>query len=213
MTLVNCYATLAQVKAELNITTTTHDTTLDIAINGASRQIDGHCGWRFWQDGSVVAREFYALNYRCCDLLFQPESTDGAGISTTTGLIVKIDEDGDGTFETTLAITTDFILKPLNAADRVPVWPYTEVYLADNYRFPCLANGRPGVQVTAKFGWPAVPDDVTKACLIQAAQLFKAKDTAFDVADFGQEGPIRVGQPMNKLARGLLAPYRKVAVG
>lgn len=205
MTLVNCYATLAQVKAELGITTSTHDSTLDVSINAASRQIDGWCGWRFWQDASVVDRQFRADNPRYVCI---PE-----GISTTTGLVVKIDEDGDGTFETTLTISTDFILEPLNAADMVPVWPFTEILLADNYYFPRLSNGRPGVQVTAKFGWPAVPDDVTKACLIQAAQLFKAKDTAFDVADFGQEGPIRVGQPMNKLARGLLAPYRKAVVG
>lgn len=169
------------------------------------------CGWRFWQDSSVATREFYALDYRCCDLLFQPESTDGAGISTTTGLVVKIDEDGDGTFETTLTISTDFILKPLNAADRVPVWPYTEIYLADNYRFPCLSNGRPGVQVTAKFGWPAVPDDVTTATLMLAADLHKSKDTQFGVAGTNDYGFVRMSK--NNLAMALLAPYMKASVG
>lgn len=206
MTVTNGYCTLAQLKAEvLPATSSTFDSQLEASINAASRQIDGWCGWRFWQDSTVVDRQFRADDscYVCI-----PE-----GISTTTGLVVKTDEDGDGTFETTLTISTDFILEPLNAADMVPVWPYTEILAVGNFYFPQLWNGRPGVQVSAKFGWPAVPDDVTKACLIQAAQLFKAKDTAFDVADFGQEGPIRVGQPLNKLARGLLAPYRKATVG
>jgi hypothetical protein len=52
-------------------------------------------------------------------------------------------------------------------------------------------DGRPTVQVTAKFGWPAVPDDVTKACLVQAGQLHKAKDTPFGVAGVSDMGVLR----------------------
>jgi hypothetical protein len=205
VTITNGYCTLAEVKLELlpNLANSDHDTVLEVAINAASRAIDGHCGQRFWQDSTVVAREFYADSHTCCVI---PE-----GISTTTGLIVKIDEDADGTFESTLTISTDFILTPRNAAAEVPVRPYTEVLAVENYSFPLPSNGRPGVQVTAKFGWPTVPDDVKKACLILSHDLFKAKDAAFGIAGEGQFGTLMIRQ--NKLASMLLAPYRKPSVG
>lgn len=206
MTITNGYCTLPQLKGELGlqVSNTNNDTELELAINAASRQIDGYTGWRFWQDGTVVAREYFADSHTCVCV---PE-----GISTVTGLIVKIDEDGDGTFETTLTISTDFFLAPVNAGDNVPAWPYTEIILADNYSFPLLANRRPGVQVTAKFGWPAVPDDVTKACIVLAHDLFKSKDAPFGVAGIADTGVMRVGQ-MRADLRGLLAQYRKPSVG
>lgn len=177
---------------------------MEQSINAASREIDGWCGRRFWQDSTVAAREFYADDARCCHV---------DDISTVTGLVVKIDEDADGTFETTLTITTDFVLLPSNAADESPARPYTEIRLVDNYSFPVPGNGRPGVQVTAKFGWPAVPDDVTKACLVQATDLFKAKDAVFAIAGGAELGQLRVTSGLNRIAKALLAPYRLPAVG
>lgn len=214
MAITRGYATLAQLRSEIGnyeSSDTADDSKLELAVEAASRQIDAYCGQRFWQDDSVAIREFYADSKRCCYV----DTDKAAGISTTTGLIVKIDDDGDGTFETTLTIATDFILLPRNAEDEdTPDRPYTEVWLADNYYFPLLSNGRPGVQVTAKFGWAAVPDDVEKACLIQAEMLFKVKDAPFGVASFGMEGnALRVRSKLHPLAEGLLADYRKPAVG
>jgi hypothetical protein len=207
VTITNGYATRDQLKAELGIpvSNTNQDDLLDAAINAASRQIDGVTGWPhgFWQDGTVVAREFYAESHYCLDV---PE-----GISTTTGLIVKIDEDGDGTFERTLTISTDFLVAPVNAGDNVPAWPYTEIIVTDNYSLPLLSNRRPGVQITAKFGWPAVPDDIAKACLVLAHDLYKAKDAPFGVAGIADQGVLRVGT--NRTAALLLAPYKRPSVG
>lgn len=201
MALTNAYTTLALLKTRLNITDTTDDTALELAINGASRQIDSYCGRRFWQDATVVTREYFAHSATLVE-------TDD--ISTVTGLIVKTDSAGDGTFATTTTITTDFIALPVNAADRVPVWPYEEILLAANYSFSQLSNGRPGVQVTARFGWPAVPDDVKLACEILALDLFKAKDAPFGVAGSNEFGALRVRE--NRLARSLLEPYTRPAV-
>lgn len=206
MALTNAYCTLAQVRAHLGYPVSgeqDEDPELVDAINAASRLIDGYCGRRFWQDGSVVAREFWADSAYCCEV---------DDISTTTGLIVKIDTAGNGTFSTTLTTSTDFILRPVNAADQVPVWPYEEVWLADNYSFPRLSNGRPGVQVTAKFGWPAVPDAVTRACVIQSAQLFQAKNAIFGAIALG-ESASRLVPAIDRQAMALLADFRKPAVG
>lgn len=209
MSVTNGYCTLEQVRAELGGTYATDDSSddpmIELAIEAASRQIDGYCDRRFWQDSEVKTREFFAHDSRCCDV---------DDISTSVGLIVKTDEDGDGTFETTLTVATDFILLPPNAADNTPVEPYTALRAVDNHGFPVLSNGRPGVQVTAQFGWPTVPDNIEKACIIQAIQLFKAKDAAFGVATFGDMGGgLRVSAGLNPIAKALVDKYAKPAVG
>lgn len=196
MTLTNCYATLAETKADQAISDTINDTILDYAINAASRQIDGYTGRRFWQDGSVVARTYYADDASMV-------VTDD--ISTTTGLIVKTDSADDGTFATTLTITTAFVLGPLNVAAMVPVHPFETIQAVSGYTF--MTGERPGVQVTAKFGWPAVPDDVRKACIIQSWQLAKSSSAPFGVISFGDTGFMQMRSPMNPQAAALLEPY------
>ena len=209
MAITNGYCTLAELKPELRIPTadTDDDSRLEVAIAAASRQIDAHCGRFFWRDASVHTREFYANDYRRCEV---------DDISTTTGLIVQVDDDDDGVFETTLTLSTDFILRPLNAFDRHPVWPYDEIVLVDaiNGNFPMSSSGRPGVRVTARFGWAEVPDDVKKATLVQSAMLFKSADAVFGVTEFANAGAaMRVGRTINPIAAALLEPYCKPRVG
>lgn len=205
MTLTNCYIDLDQLRRELNIRDVTHDLRLDIAANAASRQADRYTGQRFWQDATVKTREFYADDYRNVQI---PE-----GISTTTGLVVKTDDDDDGSFGTTLTITTHFIVLPTNAADETPVEPFRSIRVVDTSggSFPMSTSGRPGVQVTAKFGWPAIPDEVVKATLIQAVQLFKASDAVFGGVQMGVDGGVlRVRGAMNPMAAALLDPFVRV---
>lgn len=208
MAITNGYCTLAQLKSQMRIPTadTDDDTRLELAVAAASRQIDAHTGRRFWQDSVVVAREYVADDNDC---IFVDD------ISTTTGLIVKVDTDLDGTYETTLTIGTDFRLFPLNAAAMVPVWPYDEIRIRSTSTtyFP-IDDDVPSVQVTARFGWPAVPDDVTKACLVQAGLLFKADDASLGAIQFADAGvALRMQNRLHPVAEALLEPYRKAAVG
>jgi hypothetical protein len=153
----------------------------------------------------VADRQYRPVDYRCIAV---------DDISTTTGLVVKLDEDDDGVFETTLTITTDFILEPFNAADEVPVWPYDAIRLVSGYNYPCLASGRPSVQVSAKFGWPAVPDDIAEACRIQAKNLYKATSGAFQGFQVSAEtGAVMRTPGLDYVAMALLEQYRKGWVG
>lgn len=198
MTITNGYCTLAQLKADMHVATadTDDDARMELAIASASRQIDAHTGRRFWQDATVKARTYFPNS---------PTEVDVDDISTTTGLLVKIDTDDDGVYETTVA-SADFLLLPLNAAAATPVWPYTRIRLVGDDWF--YAGERPSVEITAKFGWPAVPDDITKACLVQSAQLFKASDAVFGVAQFAEAGfAMRVQNRLNPMAEALLERY------
>lgn len=211
MSLTNAYCTVAELADELEMNATetaAKNGKLERAISSASRMIDKHTGWTrhgFWQDGTVQVRTYEPHESR---ELYIPE-----GISTTTGLIVKVDYEGDSTYGTTLTIDTDFKLEPRNAASDYPVRPFTEVEIvwsSTNY-FP--VGYEDTVQITAKFGWPAVPDDVNKACLVQAAQLFKASDAVFGGVAIGLDGGVlRVRSAMSPLAEALLEGYCKPRV-
>lgn len=187
-------------KSRFGIGDTADDFELQGAVRAASRRIESYCGReRFWRDPAVTTRTFQADNSRSCRV--------PVGISTATGLIVKIDEAGDGTFGTTLTVNTDFILRPTDALSKSPAWPHTEVWLADNYSFPVLCNGRDGVQITARFGWPAVPDDVREAALILSHRLFKRKETSTGVVGFDALGAtVRLARTDPDVAE-LLSPY------
>lgn len=214
MAITNGYATLAQVRGEVapfQPSDTSEDTILELCVEAASRQIDQTLGFRLWQDADVVTREFFA-DGRECDLYEQPWMTPKAGISTTTGLIVAVDDNYDGTWGTTLTIGTDFIVDPPNAADETETC-FTRLVAVDS-SFPCPSNGRPGVKITARFGWSAVPDWATKACIVQTIQLFKSKDTPFGVATFGDlGGGLRVREALNPIAAALVKPHARASIG
>jgi hypothetical protein len=199
------YCTVEALKSRLGITNTADDHELTRAVRAASRLVDSYCGRRpraFSRDTAVTTRTFPASSSR--------EVFITEGISTATGLIVKTDEAATGAFGTTLTVDTDFLLRPSNAlADG---WPYTEIWLADNYAFPILSSGRHGVQVTARFGWPTIPDDVSEAALIVAHRLFKRKETGTGVVGFDGQGITVRLSSSDPDAAALLAPYRLIGI-
>ena len=124
----------------------------------------------------------------------------GADVSVCRGL-------GDGTFETTWS-STDYQLEPLNslARDSKPAWRLRAV---GNYLFPVDANGRACVEVTAKWGWPAVPAPVTQATMIQAARLVGRRDSRFGIAGAADVGELRLLARVDADVAVLLAPFRR----
>lgn len=209
VTLTNCYATLDAFKQTLSLdpSDASDNARLEAALNAACRLIDDHCGRRFWQDAAVVDRTFYADT---------PYAIDVPDVSTLTGLVVKIDDNDDGTFETTLTIGTHYVCLPLNAEDETPARPYDAIRLVDSaYRFPRYASGRPGVQVTARYGWAAVPPSVALAACVQAAQLLKAGDAPFGILQMStfDGAAVRIGSSLHPAAEQLLAGFQRPRVG
>lgn len=180
------------------ITAPKWDLQIDAAIAAASRAIDNHCGRTFVDAGSVSSRVFYPTS---CRLI---ETQD---FSTTTGLVVKYDSGDDGTYETTIA-STDYQVDPINgiSAHGISGWPYTAIMLVGSTTVP-TSGYRPSAQITARWGWAAVPADVAQACKVLAAHLFTMKDAPHGVAGFGAEGfAIRTRWPSTAIE--LLRDYR-----
>jgi hypothetical protein len=71
------------------------------------------------------------------------------------------------------------------------------------------------LQVTAHFGWSAVPSDVKQAHLMLCAETFKMREAPLGVAGWSEFGVVRV-RDVPKVAK-LLYPYEldrvKIATG
>jgi len=206
MAITNGYATLAEIKAYLSISDTTDDTLLEKLVESSSRSIDKIANRRFYADTSATTRLYRAYS----DIFVYTDD-----ISGTSGLVVKVDEDGNGTYSKTVTLNTDFILDPLTASALGR--PFTQLTMVSNTEtwpiFPGLTqNGlRPGVQVTAKFGWPSVPSDVNVACLILTADLYKRKDAPGGVLGLGDLGVIRMS-PVGRDVSQMVRAYQKIAI-
>lgn len=203
MAITNGYATLTEIKAYLSISDTTDDTLLESLIESASRSIDRIANRRFYLDSSASARKYRAYS----DIFVYVDD-----IGTTSGLVVAVDENGNGTYTKTLTLDTDYILDPLTASSLGR--PFTQLTMVSNTEmwpiFPGITqNGlRPGVQVTAKWGWPSVPDDINMACLILTADLYKRKDAPGGILGLGDLGAIRMS-PIGRDVTAMVRAYRK----
>ena len=138
------YVALSELKSALGITVSTDDAFLNLAIDSAEQSINDLCGRKFTADGSASARTYRA----------QPYLVVTDDVSTLTSLTVKTDTSGDGTFDTTWA-STDYQVEPLN--NLVKGRSVNNLRAVENYLFPVYGDGRAAVEVTAKWGWPAVP--------------------------------------------------------
>lgn len=193
------YVTVAELAARLNIGDSYEDAELTTALNAACAKVDDHCGRTFAQDAAVTIRTVRAVDQ--WRLVLDP----GMDISTVTGLIVKTDDNDDGSFETTWTITTDFECESSGYGyNGQSGWPFTQLTAVGSKTWPCWTNRR-AVQITAKFGWAEVPEPVKQATLIMGAELWKLKDAPFGIAGFGDFGPIRVRD--NPMAASLLTRY------
>src|SRR5918992_2343438 len=199
MALGDSYATLAELKSRLRIGDTGDDTRLTEALSVASRGIEFCTGRQFNDAGSTSTR------------VYRPETRCWAYVDdfhTTTGLVVKTDDGGDGTYGTTWA-SSDYELTPLNGiVDGQTGWPYTRINAVESRYFPC--GRRATLQMTARWGWAAVPAPAKEATLILAEDIFKLRDTPFGVGGYGEYGRIRARQ--NPEVWNRIAPYRRDAV-
>ena len=206
MAITNGYATLTEIKAYLSISDTTDDTLLEDLIESASRSIDRIANRRFYLDASASARLYRAYS----DVFVYTDD-----IGTTTGLVVALDENGNGTYTKILTLNQDYILDPLTAPSMNR--PYTQLTMVSNTQmfpiFPGLTqNGlRPGVQVTAKWGWPSVPTDINMACLILTADLYKRKDAPGGILGLGDLGVVRMS-PLGRDVTAMVRAYKKEVV-
>jgi hypothetical protein len=197
---VTVYASLADLKAWRTTDKSDRDAQMHTALAAASRAIDRLCDRRFWIDDEPTPRIFNARNGVVVD-------ADGGrllvdDIGSVDGLLV---EQGGGASwsDLTSGIETD----PLNAVAN------GQAVTGLLYSPGWTVGSSTRVRVTAKWGWPAVPEDIKQACLLIASALLSRRDSPHGVAGITDFGSMRVGKEIDRHAEQLVLPYRRVPVG
>jgi hypothetical protein len=177
------YTTLELVKESLvagGDTAASRDMLLLDKIASASRSIDDHCGRRFYLDAAASAR------------ILDPA---GRTVRTRDGYRLLVDDIGSATGVTVevgsatagwTAVTSTVELEATDAAARG--WAFTSLSRATDWL------GAPRVKITARWGWPAVPQTIREAALIQTLRLYKRKDSPEGVLGSSEWGAVRVSR-------------------
>jgi hypothetical protein len=198
----NGYCSLADLKAALRVQDSIDDSLLELAIESASREIDGYCERVFY---STSATRVYAPTN------IYTVTTDDI-ISVTT---LKSSSDGV-TYDITWA-TSDYQLEPLNnVAGGLVGSPFTRIRATGSYLMPTFSVGtfyenEALLQVVGVFGWSAIPAAIRQATVILAMRLFKRLDSPMGVIS-NDLGSMRVGR-VDPDVEALLSPFRKVSAG
>lgn len=199
MALGDNYCTSAELKTRLGISDASEDTAVAAAVSTSSRNIEKYCRRQFNDAGSASARRYYPLD---------SETVLVDDYWTTSGLQLATDNDDDGVYETVWDLT-DFEAFPLDRLrDGVDDWVYWKIKAVDSYRF--YNSRRPNVELTARWGWEAVPASIKEATLALAEEVFKMKDSPYGIAGFGEFGFVRVRE--NPKIVSMLKDYRRRAI-
>lgn len=152
------------------------------AIQTAMAQIDGLCGRSF--EASPSVRQFAPMNATLVAIGYATDITS-----------IDLDLDGDFIYETNVPIT-DYDITIDTKKQR-----YIQLRTTALNTFTVGSNS---IQVAATFGEAAVPPEISEACILQAARLWKRKDAVFgDIR--GDQGYMAVPGSFDKDARQILA--------
>jgi hypothetical protein len=185
------------VKAALRITDSVDDSLLEMAVESASRLIDGHAARQFYSSGTAV-RYFVAQD----DFVVEVDDLANGTVTIQTA------QDADGVYDTTW-LTDDYQLEPLNGILDGIAWPYNQIRAVGDYLWP-ISGGEALIKVTGVWGWPSVPIAIKQACIIQASRIFKRLDSPLGVAGFGDLGAIRVTRDLDPDVAQLVMPYKRM---
>lgn len=194
----NEYVGADTLKATLNLAGETYaDDDVLAAVVAASRQIDQWCGRRFYKDSSDTTRYYTPI---------RPGRLNIHDLADLTS--VSVDQDSDGTFETTWTENTEFTFDPLNA--ETDGWPRTAIRVVprSGAYLPCEPRA---VKVVGRHGWDTVPPAVVQATTILASRLLKrARETPYGISAVGLEGEAVRISAIDPDVNALIQPYKRL---
>lgn len=192
------YIDRATVKLALGITDTARDTLVDTAIAGACAGIEDQTGRVFDLAPVASARTYTPWGRTVCDERGEVLLVDDIGAAD---LVVEV---GYGAVWTEV---TDYETWPDNALDKGQAITAL-VQPIGTWR----STVRTRVRVTARWGWPAVPDPIVQAAQLQACRLYRRKDSPEGVAGSAEWGVTRVPR-LDPDVAALVGPYELPGIG
>lgn len=169
---------------------TVNDDEVEAAGLAASTMVEQHCARSFTVPTAATERVFKPRRY---DLVKVDD------IANTTDLVIVDDGTTLSSTQYQLETSPGRTARPDNSG---LTRPYCYIRRIDG---SWTMDEEATLSVTARWGWPAVPDGVSLAVKILTKDLYSARDTWFGRVAIG-EFPVRIAD--NTMVRSLLAPYR-----
>lgn len=199
MALTDSYVEVEDFKERIGVTASTSDDTIENVIAAASRQIDGWCGRSFANTGDTpVLRYFTARDY------------DRIAVGDVIAVTELATDASGGRTYTSVWTSDDFDLYPYDAEELGRPYHQIRTAFGGTWSFPVFPRG---VRVTARWGWPSVPDAIREATFLQANRLFARTKAPFGITgapnELGQQTAITSLDPD---VRTMIAPYKVLTV-
>lgn len=218
MALGTAYATAAEYRARVTKADNSDDATIDAQLAAVTHYLDRRCRRSdgFNQSASVEARTF--------DITRTPENGAAftsdylrlwlpADVATVTGLIVKVDNNADydvaDTGET-LAINTDFWVGPTNAAVGSDPLPYEYLDIKPTSTLiSAWPLQRRAIEITAKFGWPEVPEAIKEAVITMTRMLRDLEESGYTLTLENLDAGQPYGREIAMIVNRIEAQYKR----
>ena len=176
----NPYATLAQVKSALDITSTQYDAWLNELLTDAQAEIDDEVGYPFQTNGTVGSPVTYTYSGNegpslWIDDCIQITQVKEVVYNVILGTIASV------TSQTT-DITADIVLGPANISPG---------YLLRRLSGNVFWAGYNNYQVSGVWGQPSVPADITRATIRLTAHYFLMRKSNY-ADEMSQQGNVRL---------------------
>ena len=185
------YASLAQLKSYLGITTEDDDFLLSECLDRATTAIDSYCGRRF---SATTTTRYY--EYDAVDGCYLYVGDDLLSITTLT----------NGDSGATTIANTEYWLWPRNGGP-----PYYAIRLKTDSDYSWEVDTDYMISVAGTWGWSTTPpDDIIQACIRMGAFYYFQKDApVFETTAFPDSGIISMPTGMPVDVKQILNPYRK----
>ncbi|WP_436792662.1 phage gp6-like head-tail connector protein [Actinospongicola halichondriae] len=185
------YCTNTDLKKYLRIPDVQDDGELSTVIDAASRAIDYACNRQFGKTDDLEQRT-YKGHRSAWDCTTHVNTDD---IADLTDLTITVDG-------TTVDPDSDLTWYPYNSVGNNR--PYQGVAISGSH-YPAI------VQITATWGWTAVPEAIKSATLLQASRFFARRQSPYGIAGSPEMGnELRLLNKIDPDVAVIVAPYRRV---
>ena len=196
MSINAAYATPAEYRRVIGMTDAGLDADISVDLMAVSRYLDGEMRRFFSRDAASVIR-VYAPQYDTKALTVDDMSAAPSQ--------VRVDTAGDGTFATMLPVAA-YELLPRNAVMSPEPAPFTQIALVPWGTLPTFRAGQ-RVEVTARWGWPAVPEAIRRATIhITAILRLETPRATKRIAELGDT--IETSHQAQNIVRQLINQYK-----